>query len=115
MQTTENKAQEEQAVQTGQTEQLTANAVQSSTRTFFLSEPLTTGDGRVLMQLTLRKGTVKDMRTAQRDASTDIDYELNLFALLTVEKLTPEDLEGMDMDDYGVIQNWFRTRRNKRG
>lgn len=90
-------------------------AAVSNVKTFELSESFVTGDGRTLNSISLRKGTVRDMRNAQRGAETNAEYEVNLITSLTVEKLTPEDLDNMDMNDYGDIQKWLSQRKSPRG
>lgn len=102
-----------QAVATETTAPEVAPTAAAKIKTFELSEPLVTGDGRTLTSISLRRGKVRDMRIAQRNAANNGEYEVNLIASLTVENLTPEDLDNMDMDDYGDIQQWFLKRKSK--
>ena len=91
----------------------TTDTNNKNAKTFELREPITTGDGRTLTSITLRRGKVRDMRQAQRGTESSEEYELALIASLTAEKIVPEDLDDMDMDDYADIQDWFRKRKTK--
>lgn len=71
-----------------------------------LSEPLKTGDGRVLDTLTLRAPRVRDLKAAQRRSENAAEQELSLLASLA--GLVPEDLEELLLADYGKLQNTFR-------
>lgn len=71
-----------------------------------LKHPVTLGDGRTLTELTLRRAKVRDLRQAQRQASTEPEQELVLLGLLT--GLVPEDVEELDMADYKALGDAFR-------
>ena len=72
-----------------------------------LKTPLQTPTGTVL-QITLRRAKVRDLKEAQRVATTEADQELQLLARLSQEKLTAEDLEELDLADYAQVQQQFR-------
>ena len=73
-----------------------------------LEFPLTLPDGTVVEKLTLRRAKVRDMKAAQRRGDTPEEREIALFALLCTPALAPEDLEGMDLADYGQLQRHFQ-------
>ncbi len=83
-----------------------------------LDYPLSLPDGRTVEQITLRRGTGKDIMSAQRQEPEDAARrELVLIALLTEEKLVPEDLEALDMADLAAVQAVFQSlfARKQRG
>jgi hypothetical protein len=71
-----------------------------------LDYPLTI-DGREVKTLKLRRPKVKDQRNAEKAAGDDAGRELNLFAALT--GVNPEDLEELDMKDYGKLQERYSS------
>ena len=59
---------------------------------------------------TLRHFKVRDMKLAQQQYPNDSACsELALLTAITEQKLTPEDLENLDLADYGAVQAAFRT------
>lgn len=72
-----------------------------------LKTPLQTPTGTVL-QITLRRAKVRDLKEAQRVSATEAEQELQLLARLSQEKLTAEDLEELDLEDYAQVQRQFR-------
>lgn len=76
--------------------------------TITLQYPTTLPDTRVITALTMRRPKVNDLRAAQRQAQTDADREVTLVAMLTDEKLTPEDIGELDLADYAQVQTTFR-------
>lgn len=76
--------------------------------TIVLEYPFKLADGRELKQVSLRRPKVRELKAAQRAGTGADDHELALIALLSEEKLTPEDLEEMDLADYSVVQQTFR-------
>lgn len=76
--------------------------------TITLQYPTTLPDHRVISALTMRRPKVNDLRAAQRQAQTDADREVTLVAMLTDEKLTPEDIGELDLADYAQVQATFR-------
>lgn len=89
----------------------TAPVVDAATgkTTITLQFPATLPDKRVITTLTMRRPKVNDLRAAQRQAQTDADREVTLVALLTDEKLTPEDIGELDLADYAQVQATFRS------
>ncbi|MGE3258663.1 MAG: phage tail assembly protein [Geobacter sp.] len=63
--------------------------------------------GKKVEKLTLRRPTVKDLRTVGRFGDTDEDKEVGLIANLA--GLIPEDMDQMDAADYKVLQDSFRA------
>lgn len=62
--------------------------------------------GKKIEKLTLRRPTVKDLRTVSRFGETDEDKEIGLMA--TLAGMVPEDMDAMDAADYRVLQDSFR-------
>jgi uncharacterized protein (DUF885 family) len=73
-----------------------------------LAEPLKTPGGEV-KTITFRRGKAKDMMQAQRVEPDGARRELVLMSMLTEEKLTPEDLEELDLADLAEVQAVFQT------
>ncbi|MGI2326104.1 MULTISPECIES: phage tail assembly protein [unclassified Methylococcus] len=71
-----------------------------------LREPLKTGDGRTLTELTMRVPKVKDLKAAQRFGGSDADVEVALIASLV--GVVPEDLDELGLADYRRLQDSFR-------
>ncbi|AAU91004.1 phage tail assembly protein [Methylococcus capsulatus] len=71
-----------------------------------LHEPLKTGDGRTLTELTMRAPKVKDLKAAQRFGGSDADVEVALIASLV--GVVPEDLDELGLADYRRLQDSFR-------
>lgn len=78
-----------------------------------LMYPYTLADGRALSSVSLRRPTVRDLKLAQRAGDTSADHEIAMIASLTGEKLTPDDLEAMDLADYAEIQLMFRRMQTR--
>lgn len=66
-----------------------------------------TAAGKKVEKLTLRRPTVKDLRTVGRFGDTDEDKEIGLIANLA--GLIPEDMDQMDAADYKALQDSFRA------
>lgn len=62
--------------------------------------------GKKVEKLTLRRPTVKDLRTMGRYGESEEDKEIGLMAALT--GMIPEDLDAMDLADYKALQESFR-------
>lgn len=73
-----------------------------------LKTPIKTPNGEV-KTITLRRAKVRDLKEVQRLGLSDADQELMLLARLSEEKLTPEDMEELDLADYAEVQRVFRT------
>lgn len=72
-----------------------------------LAFPLKTPSGEV-KSITFRRGKAKDMMAAQRIESDTARRELVLMSMLAEEKVTPEDLEELDLADLADVQNTFQ-------
>lgn len=72
-----------------------------------LKYPITTGDGKKLARITLRRATVGDLKAAQRVSAKPEEQEIALIARLT--GLVPEDVELLDLADFKVLQDSFRA------
>lgn len=80
-----------------------------STKTIELKFPIKTPAGE-LTAISLRRPKVRDMKRAQQQYPNDqAGAELALIAAITEQALTPEDLEELDLADYGAVQAEFRT------
>lgn len=74
-----------------------------------LETPLNTPSG-VVSTITFRRGKAKDMMNAQRLEPEDAPRrELVLMTMLAEEKLTPEDLEELDLADLAEVQAAFQS------
>ncbi len=74
-----------------------------------LTYPLKTPLGEV-KEISVRRPKVRDMKQAQSRFPDDAaGAELALISAITDQKLTPEDLEELDLADYGKVQAMFRT------
>lgn len=73
-----------------------------------LQFPVTLADGRTVDSITLRRAKVRDLKTAQRHGSDQVEQEIMLLATLSEERLTPEDIEELDAADYAKIQDAFQ-------
>ncbi len=76
--------------------------------TLQLKHAIKLADGSMLQTITLRRPKVRDLKEAQRLAQSDEEREMALVALLSEEKLTPEDVEELDLADYAQVQAAFR-------
>ena len=72
-----------------------------------LALPLQTPTGEV-STITFRRGKAKDMMAAQRIEADPARRELVLMAMLAQEKITPEDLEELDLADLAEVQVTFQ-------
>lgn len=72
-----------------------------------LAFPLMTPSGEI-KTVTFRRGKAKDMVAAQRIESDSARRELVLMSILSEEKLTPEDLEELDLADMAEVQEAFQ-------
>lgn len=73
-----------------------------------LEVPLNTPSG-VVSTITFRRGKAKDMMAAQRIEADPARRELVLMTMLAEEKLTPEDLEELDLADLAEVQAAFQS------
>lgn len=72
-----------------------------------LKHPFTTASGKVISELTLRRPKVRDLKAAQNYGASEAAQEIGLLAIVT--GLTAEDVEEMDLADYGQLQARFRA------
>lgn len=73
-----------------------------------LDTPLKTPNGEV-KTVTFRRGKAKDVVLAQQiEPENNARRELVLMSILSEEKLTPEDLEELDLADLTVVQATFQ-------
>jgi hypothetical protein len=61
-----------------------------------------------MKSINLRRPKVRDLKEVQKLGLSDAEQELMLLARLTEEKLTPEDLEELDLADYAELQRQFQ-------
>jgi hypothetical protein len=73
-----------------------------------LQFPMTLPSGQRVERLSMRRAKVRDMKHAQKRGATTEEREIVLFSSLCQPSLTPEDLEEMDLADYGQIQRRFQ-------
>ena len=78
------------------------------TETVTLQYPLKLPDARNIPSITLRRPKVRDLKNAQRTGGGNAEQEIALLAAITEEHLTPEDMEELDMADYGTLQAIFQ-------
>ncbi|KAF0205494.1 MAG: hypothetical protein FD173_937 [Gallionellaceae bacterium] len=74
-----------------------------------LKYPLTNGKGEKVTTITLRRGKLKDLKMAQRNSegvSEDVDGWL--VVILAKEELVFEDVECLDLSDWGDVQACLR-------
>lgn len=70
-----------------------------------LQYPIKNGAGEEIKTITLRRGKLRDLKLAQRNADgVSIDVDPWLVSILAQESLTFEDIEGLDMADWSDIQ-----------
>lgn len=75
-------------------------------KTIVLKYPVRLNTGDTLQTLTMRRPRVGDLR-AVAHLKTDAEQELALLARIT--GLVPEDLDLLDLADYKVLQETFRS------
>lgn len=79
-------------------------------QTVVLKYPVRLATGQHLTEVTLRRARVGDIR-AVAHLGSDSEQELAIFARLT--GLVPEDLDMLDIADYKVLQETFRTSQEQ--
>ena len=77
--------------------------------TITLAFPVTI-DGMTHDKLTMRRCKVRDRRAAMKQAGTDADREIWLFATLC--EVPPEVIDELDEADYGKLQDTFSSFRS---
>ncbi|GDO99317.1 phage tail assembly protein [Escherichia coli] len=79
---------------------------ETSSTIYTLKWPFTTAAGQYVESLTLRRLTVRDLKSVRKAYSNPADWDEPLIARST--GLLPEDLEGMDLADYMELQKRFQ-------
>ena len=64
-------------------------------------------DGVTVKQLTLRRPKVRDMLAVEKNAYSDAEKEITLFANLC--EVPPASLHDLDMADYAKLQQHYHT------
>lgn len=81
-------------------------------RTIELLVPIKTPTGEI-SSITLRRPKVSEMVRFQSQAKQlkldDAEEELLIYANLSEEKLTMEDIGELDFGDFAKLQRWFRA------
>jgi hypothetical protein len=77
------------------------------TEKFALVEPLKLADGRTLTEINLRRPKVRDLKQVQA-AHREPAEQVALIAVTSEEKVVPEDLDDMDLEDYMKISTFFQ-------
>ncbi|HIB1401457.1 TPA: phage tail assembly protein [Salmonella enterica subsp. enterica serovar Muenchen] len=73
---------------------------------YVLKYPYKLPTGDELCQVTLRRLKVADMKAAKRQFKNSDEWDEALIARMT--ELNPEDLTGMDLEDYQALSKRFR-------
>ncbi len=74
-----------------------------------LKFPFALANGTTLYKITLRRPKVRDLKNADKRGGTAAERELVLFSMLCTPALVPEDMEEMDLADYGQVQRRFQA------
>ncbi|EHZ6191235.1 phage tail assembly protein [Salmonella enterica] len=74
--------------------------------TYTLKYPYKLATGEMLTCVTLRRLKVADMKAAKRQFKNSDEWDEALIARMT--ELNPEDLTGMDLEDYQALSKRFR-------
>ena len=70
-----------------------------------LKFPITNGTGEKVTAITLRRGQLRDLKLAQRNAAGKTeDVDAWLVTILAKEELVFEDVEGLDLADWSDVQ-----------
>lgn len=70
-----------------------------------LKYPIKNAAGEDIKTITLRRGTLKDLKAAQRNADGDSNnVDPWLVAILAQESLVFEDVERLDLADWSEVQ-----------
>jgi Phage tail assembly chaperone proteins, E, or 41 or 14 len=81
-------------------------------KTITLLVPIKTPAGEIT-SITLRRPKVSEMVRFQSQAKDlrlgDAEEELLIYANLSEEKLTMEDIGELDFGDFAKLQRWFRS------
>lgn len=91
---------------TDNTSQSPVKVLDTSVDTYTLKYPYKLATGEMLTCVTLRRLKVADMKAAKRQFKNSDEWDEALIARMT--ELNPEDLTGMDLEDYQVLSKRFR-------
>lgn len=78
-----------------------------------LKAPFTSASGALIERVAVRRAKVKDLKAAARITKDAVEQALVIAA--RVADLTIEDLEEMDLADFGRIQDTFQEWTNPAG
>lgn len=78
-----------------------------------LKFPITSGDGRLITELALRRPKRKDLAVASKHSSDPIEAETFLFA--RISGVTLEDIEELDLADNKALTDLFRSMESAGG
>ena len=82
-----------------------AKKVEENQEKIQLDYPITTGDGKEVSELPLRRVKVADMRAIAKQGDSAAEQEIALIGRVT--GLVPEDVDLLDMVDYQKIQRFL--------
>ncbi|EIW2893189.1 phage tail assembly protein [Salmonella enterica] len=91
---------------TDNTSQLPVKVQDAGVDTYTLKYPYKLATGETLTCVTLRRLKVADMKAAKRQFKNSDEWDEALIARMT--ELNPEDLTGMDLEDYQALSKRFR-------
>ncbi|ECH3812679.1 phage tail assembly protein [Salmonella enterica] len=91
---------------TDNTSQSPVKVLDTSVDTYTLKYPYKLTTGEMLTCVTLRRLKVADMKAAKRQFKNSDEWDEALIARMT--ELNPEDLTGMDLEDYQALSKRFR-------
>lgn len=87
---------------------IASNASIIHAETFTLEFPVKLADGRELTVVHLHRPKVRHLKQAQRTESDPAAQQIVLMALMSEEKLTPEDFDDIDLADFMKMNAFFR-------
>ncbi|EAU2718984.1 phage tail assembly protein [Salmonella enterica subsp. enterica serovar Florida] len=91
---------------TDNTSQSPVKVQDTSVDNYTLKYPYKLATGEMLTCVTLRRLKVADMKAAKRQFKNSDEWDEALIARMT--ELNPEDLTGMDLEDYQALSKRFR-------
>ncbi|ECO1013776.1 phage tail assembly protein [Salmonella enterica subsp. enterica serovar Newport] len=91
---------------TDNTSQSPVKVQDASVDNYTLKYPYKLATGEMLTCVTLRRLKVADMKAAKRQFKNSDEWDEALIARMT--ELNPEDLTGMDLEDYQALSKRFR-------
>ncbi|HCM1915255.1 TPA: phage tail assembly protein [Salmonella enterica subsp. salamae serovar 28:r:e,n,z15] len=91
---------------TNNTSHSPTEAVDVAGEGYTLKFPYKLATGEILTRVTLRRLKVADMKAAKRQFKNSDEWDEALIARMA--DLNPEDLTGMDLEDYQALSKRFR-------